>query len=249
MKEIKLKSSGTFSLTSDVLPTKNLTPGEIKKLAERDANIDLVINEAKKSEVFVKFTKGINKGTIVKAQTDRDAVRGWWFNPEDYRPSRGYKFRDYGKKYDPKKEYEYCDRRLTYYFWSDRSLEMMKMNGGILFPGFMNSDVTDSISLLIDYDGPEVFCLDETKRPATFEDRLGQDVAAGDLVVVARLYGAGLDVCKVMGYSDHERVVLESCENGALERIPLVENQTDKIMKMPMTLKDTALMMKLSGSR
>ena len=254
MEEIKVFGTGTFSVTASVLPTKDLTALDIKKIAERERQMDVVLKECTKDHVWLKFNKGINKGTIVQAQVvdiggkRPENCNKFMFSSYTGNPDNGY-LRYCIEKKPKNKDFQFAKSRLIPYISVPYHINMMKMKEGIIFPGFQNSDVMTSVSLLVDYDGDEVFCLDTELRPETFEDRLGQDVGIGDLVVVACLYGAGLDVCVVKGYSDPMRVVLESCQDGSLERIPLEDNATLKIMKMPMNLKDTALMMKLAGPR
>lgn len=254
MEEIKVFSNSTFSVTASVLPTKDLTALDIKKMAEREQQIKKVLELCTNDFVWLKFNKGINKGTIIQAQVidvrgkRPETCKKFMFRSYVSDPDNGYLRYSIAKK--PKnKDFQFAKTHLTPCISIPYGLNMMKMKDGIIFPGFQNSDVMTSVSLLPDYDGEEVFCLDTDLRPETFEDRLGQDVGIGDLVVVACLYGAGLDVCVVKGYSDPMRVVLESCQDGSLERIPLEDNATPKIMKMPMNLKDTALMMKLAGPR
>ncbi len=254
MKEIKLKSTSVFAFDDDVIPStlangNPLLAGDQKKLIERETNIDLILAEAKKPFVWLKINRGINKGSIFRASTDDKDHAGWRFIVNEVTTPQPIRHLSSWDTYNKSKKYAYtrAPRYLRWYSFSGST--PIRMMDGTIYPGYMASGVDDSVSILLDYQGGEVYAFNEDVRPLTFFDRLDQEVNIGDLVVVAKLYGEGLDVGVVKGYADEIRVLVEACGDGEMLRIPLEENSTQKIMKMPMTLKDTALMMKLSGSR
>lgn len=247
---IEIKSSSVWhSVTSPIVPTQNLTATEEKQLAQRNAIIDRI-----KSGVlgpgFIKVNSGINKGSIVPAEnsdgkTWHQLQSVWSFHIHVDAPSAPWAREAIRKmtKKSPEKGWTIAQHVTFRCATGDKPINL---NGGSIFGEFMGADVHKSMSILLDYEDGPVFCLDEKKRPLTFTDRLEQEVSIGDIVVVALNYGAGLDICAVKGFADERRVVIESMETGELDRIPLEDNETQKIMKMPNSLRDTALMLKLS---
>lgn len=245
MYEIKLSSDAWYAPTSCVLPTLNLTAAEQRRLEERGRIIDAAVAEFKGEYTHVKINSGIYKGSICRVRIHNDASWSVYCVEEDYsknfKPSEIYSW-VYDK--DRTKQWVFANRRLSAHI--DALDKPIKFKDGTIYPEFFGREIENTASLLIGYEGDPVFQLDTKKRSATFTDRLGQEVKADDLVVVALNYGAGLEVCMVKGYADADRVIIESIESGELDRIPLEKNATRKIMRMPYSLKDTALMLKLS---
>jgi hypothetical protein len=235
---------------SILLPSANLTATETRRLAERDQMIDKALLEIQKPEVYLKINKGIFRGSVFAVRDkngddyyDKPAVT---LHEENYLRNQGGGSPEYYylKGKDLNKKWVYASRYLTFQAYTGR--RPLKFNEGWIFGEFLSSDVQQSLSLLVDYQGGPVFCLDTKERPLSFQDRLDQEVNIDDLVVVALNYGAGLDICRVRGFADERRVVIESIETGEFDRIGLENNQTKKIMRMPNSLKDTALMLKLA---
>ena len=231
---------------SCLLPTKDITPDEQKAIDTRDQLIERIRLAAKEKSHWVKINTGIFRGTILEIRSSDDS----WVNLDvnDDVPSRWAK--SYNTPYnlaDDKKDsrkWVFAQREAT---MSIRfGSKKISFKEGTIYPEFFGVDIQNNASLLLDYQDGPVFSLNEKLRPATFTDRLDQDVALGDLVVVALNYGAGLDICMVRGYSDAKRVVIESVEDGTMDRIPLEDNATNKIMKMPNSLQTTAMLMKLA---
>ena len=234
------KAAPWHSPFSYVVPTVNITPAEQKKLDERERILDLV-EAASEEGYWVKINSGIYKGTIFHVDANND--RRWNSSLCVEKISRTDLWA-FTRDLDPTKKFQFVTRQLRMY--NSALQKPIRIGDNTVFTEFMGRDIENSASILLDYDGDAVFHLDETKRPPTFTDRLGQEVAVGDLVVVALNYGEGLEVCLIKGYSDERRVVIEKVESGDLDRIPLENNATRKIMRMPNTLKDVALMMKLA---
>lgn len=255
MLELK-HSNGWDRLNAVVLPTTNLTTAEKKRLQQRDELIDAALQEIKKPEVFIRINHGIHKGSIIKiSAADKESTIHLY--EEDYGkrvtgPLSNY-LKRYGKKdLDPTKGWQFNSRCVTFHIHFKGTIKNgrlkinpIKLKDGWLFPQFMNGEVLSGMSLLIGYEGDDVFVLNEQKRPPTFLDRLDQEVKVGDLVVVALNYGAGLDVCMVRGFSDEDRVVIESVNTREFDRIVIENGSTRKIMKMLNDLRTTAMIMKL----
>lgn len=248
---LELKASEAwYSPTSYIVPTKDLTATERRRLDEREALIDAALAELKKPETFVKLNSSIHKGSIIRIPTKQNAR--WDLHCDIYdaneQATRGHwSLAQFAHGRDPARGWKWADRYLQFSTYAGRKPVQIGQN--TIYCDFLGGEHNKTTSWLIGYEGEEVFCLDEKKRPPTFTDRLDQTVEVGDLVVVALNYGAGLDVCVIKGFADERRVIIEAMDSGELDRIPLEkDNSTSKIMKMPNSLRDTALMMKLSRS-
>jgi hypothetical protein len=233
---------------SYIVPVSNITPEVQKKLDERERLLDIIEAESEKEKLWVKINNGIFRGSIFQASTDH-SVEGWTstLEVEDIQNAMAQSkqsIHSWTQGADPNYQWQFTKRAAK--VWHNRACGPLKIAAGTIYTEYLGAEVSNGASILIGYQGDEVFCLNEKKRPRTFKDRLDQDVGPGDLVVVALNYGAGLDVCMIKGYSDERRVVIESVDTGELDRIPLENNATVKIMKMPNSLKDTALLMKLA---
>ena len=256
MIEIK-RSSAWHSPYSMAVASENLTAREEKLLAERAEIIKraqgLITHSSfgggYEGYVWLKITKGIFKGTVFKAYPGNG---GWQDSPQPITfrldlERVGDGFRNYEltdrQRENPTKGFVAADRMILYV--NQGELPINFKNGSI-YPEFLGSDITSTCALLLDYEGDAELVIDTKKRPLTFTDRLGQDVSIGDLVVVALNQGAGLDICTVRGFCDEDRVVIESVDTGNFDRITIENNETNKIMRMPNNLRDTALMLKLS---
>ena len=240
--------------TSSFIPTQNLTAKEAKLLAEREALLDKLADLQKnRPQVWLKVTGGIFKGSIFPADIE-DPHTHWddeaanvgivVDNANRARCSGGTPLSAYvyQNKLDPNKGWDWADRSASVYCHA--GTYPIGFKEATIYPEFFRAP--DTMNLLIDYQGDRVFEINEKKRPLVFTDRLEQEVAIGDLVVVALNYGAGLDICTVKGFADDKRVVIESVETGERDRIPLENNETKKIMRMPNSLRDTALLIKLA---
>jgi hypothetical protein len=234
-----------------ILPTVNLTPSEIKKLAQREAQLDKLASLTPGSQVWIRLNTGIFRGSTFPAELAHDygKIRHQltvmaWVDPKADRDRAGTSIHNYTRNLDTTKKWDWAKRSLTLHFISgDNAINFTE---GSIFPHLISSTVFNDASLLLDYAGDRVFCLNEAKRSMVFKDRLDQDVTLGDLVVVALNYGAGLDICVVKGFADEKRIVIESVISGDQDRITLEDDKTVKVMRMPNTLKDTALMLKLA---
>jgi hypothetical protein len=242
-----------WHVSSNFVPTQNLTAKEVKQIAERDALLDRLATL--KGEVWIKINNGIFRGSIFPAM-----VEGPRSNFGDYGPSfaatvepkndvrltkgGGTPLSFFVKDFDKNKGWAWSKRAAWIYTLSGTKPIVFKE--ATIYPEFFGNEVDNNLSVLLDYQGDRVFQINEAKRPLTFTDRLDQEVTIGDLVVVALNYGAGLDICMVKGFADERRVVIESVDTGERDRIPLENNATKKIMRMPNSLRDTAMLMKLS---
>lgn len=251
MIELKYVNNWSSPLSA-IIPTANLTPSDQKKLDERADLIEKIRDEVANPLLWIKITSGLFKGTICQATRWTGGARSRSgtaafevvADVETINPSKLGRI-----SYIPEGiEHQAPNWAPTRCHWSVavRSQDPIKFKEGTLYPAYLSSTVTRSCSLLLDYTGGPVFCMNEKRRPSTFEDRLGQEVNLNDLVVVAYNYGGGLDICMVRGFADETRVVVESVETGALDRIPLVDNATHKIMRLPNKLEDIAMLMKLA---
>lgn len=246
---------------SNLVPTNNLTSKEAKQVADREALIDRLIQADKDPVLWVQINKGIYKGSIFAVDNSSIAKKkANNFNTDNgvmvyanVDPNNAQRMGKGGPTLREYMSWENLDSNKDW-VWAKRSaslrihagyLPIKFRTGEMIFSQWLAHDVMRSASLLLDYQGDEVFCRNTKARPDTFVDRLGNDVGIGDLVVVALQYGAGLDICHVRGFSDERRVVIEKIEGG-FDRIALEDNATNKIMKMPSTVKSTAVLMKLS---
>ncbi len=237
------QSQAWNSPTSLVLPTANLTASEIKKIAEREVIIDAVRATKLNDMVHIKLNTGIFKGTIFEVKFSNS--NRWHVSAIVDQPDRrGWRLNDFIGDKDPAKDWQFAKRRIAHRTYPGR--EPIRIGNDVIQGEFVGGEHATQASILFGYEGDPVFCIDKKKRPPTFTDRLDQEVGVGDLVVVALNYGAGLDICVIKGFADERRVLIESMQSGSLDRIPLEKNATAKIMKMPNSLRDTALMMKLS---
>lgn len=245
MIEVKLNALNWWDPSSRIVPTAGLTVADQKKLKERDEFLDKLHVESKRSEHWVKLNRGLFRGSIFRT-THQES---WHVNATVYDNAselclKGENIHSYTRHVkEPSKVFDFAERCCFVFHGGGR--KPIKLKDGVLYPEFFSTEVIRTASLLLEYDGDEVYQMDEKRRPLTFKDRLDQDVTIGDLVVVALNYGAGLDICVVKGFADERRVVIESVETGINDRIPLEKNATAKIMRMPNSLKDTALLMKL----
>jgi hypothetical protein len=244
---IEVKHSSTWSSPlSRIIPSQNLTANDKKKLAERQAIIDRLAIEVGASSHWLKINNGIFKGTIFRANPHSNSRRRESVSVHIY-PEAVWKSPTYSaERGEPKLKDQapiFTNHFSMHIGWGDQPI---KVQNHTIYPTFCAQEVLRNCSLLLDYEGDPVFCMDEKKRPLTFEDRLGQEVNIGDLVVVAYNYGAGLDLCLVKGFSDETRVVIESVESGEVDRIPLENNATRKIMRMPDSIEEIAVMMRLA---
>lgn len=237
--------------SSNFVPTANLTAGDKKRLAERDAILDKLAALTKSDEIWLKLNTGIFRGSIVPAAletgrfSDGPTVNAIIDNDNVKRMnSGGPSINVYTSKLDRLKGWQWADRSLT--LSTQLGNKPIGFKEGTIYPVFFAHAVTMDASLLLDYQGDRVYNLNTAKRPLVFQDRLEQDVTIGDLVVVARNYGVGLDICIVKGFGDERRIVIESVIDGEQDRIALEDNATLKVMRMPNSLKDTAIMLKLA---
>jgi hypothetical protein len=230
-----------------IIPTRDITVSEKQKLKAREETLDAVAGLKDVREVWVKINQGLFKGTIFRAplRGSGDDLQVY-LRVETYQVGHAAQVVDYMRGRNAARQWVMVDRYLNLNIHSGYEPKPIRLPGGIIIPSMLSRDVTNSMSILLDYQGSEEFHMDFSKRPPTFQDRLGQDVEIGDLVVVALNYGAGLDVCMVRGYADERRVLIESVEGGGFDRIALDKNATNKIMRMPNSLRDTAMMMKLA---
>jgi hypothetical protein len=241
-----------WHVSSNVVPTTNLTPKEIKLINDRDDLLNLLSNF--KDNAWFKINTGIFKGSIFPAVID-----GFDDNSDDQGPAFSIAIEPRNdirmagsgapglvvrKKYDQPKGWTWT-KQAAWIHASSGNLPIV-FKEATIYPEFFGSDVEKNLSILFNYQGDRVFKINEKVRPLTFIDRLNQEVTIGDLVVVALNYGAGLDVCMVKGFADERRVVIESMETGERDRIALENNSTKKIMRMPNSLRDTAMLLKLS---
>jgi hypothetical protein len=250
----EIKRSDTWNhVSSNLVPTTNLTAKEVKAIQDRDDLIDLMVDYNKIGTVWVKLNSGIHRGSIFPAKTD-DGHDGWVAHMiVDPHNKKRMMSGSGGPTISSLVRYRKLDASKNW-DWALRSAHVQHRTGtarisfqeGMLYPEFMGSEITNTASILLGYQGGKVYCHNEKTRPLTFTDRLGQEVTIGDLVVVALNYGAGLDICMIRGFSDTKRVIIESVDTGEMDRINLEDNETNKIMKMPNSLRDTALMLKLA---
>ena len=245
IRRIKDYSSWTSPL-SCLIPTKNITPADQKAIDKRDQALDRIKQALKEKTFWVKINTGIYRGTILEVGPHDQTIVNFGYNDDVKSRWQGTRtsVSNLSRGLDQSKGWDFADREanLSIHFGN----KPIKFKEGIIFPEFFGIDISNNASVLLDYQGGPVFSLNEKLRPLTFTDRLDQDVGIGDLVVVALNYGAGLDICMVRGYADAKRVVIESVEDGTMDRIPLEDNSTAKIMKMPNSLQTTAMLMKLA---
>jgi hypothetical protein len=251
---IEIKSSNTWwSPRYNVVPTTNLSALDVKRLADRQALIDRARLEIGQTRYWVKINNGLFKGTIfqVEPETNRyvrssaktfSAAMALAIEPTNRKAHGPLHYVPDGM--DPAQKPDWANESV--YMQFNPGNMPIRFKEGTFYPFYLPGNVIDGVSLLLDYTGGEVFCMNEGRRPATFTDRLDHEVKVGDLVVVALNYGAGLEICMVRGYADETRVIIESVHDGSVDRIPLENNSTSKIMRMPNKLEDMAMMMKLA---
>jgi hypothetical protein len=252
----EIKQSSTWNhVSSNLTPTANLTPKEVQQIKDRDDLIDLMINYNDIGTVWVKLNSGINRGSIFPASTDVSSNHDGWTAHMMVDPQNKKRMTSGSggptvsslvnyRKFDKTKNWDWAARAA--HVQHRTGSKKISFQEGTLYPEFMGSEITNTASVLLGYQGGKVYCHNEKIRPLTFTDRLDQEVTIGDLVVVALNYGAGLDICMVRGFADAKRVIIESVDTGEADRINLEDNETNKIMKMPNSLRDTAMMLKLA---
>lgn len=247
---IDIRTNGQWPAPDcSIIPTANITAADQNKLDVRQNLIERLRVEAKKSSHWARINSGLFKGSIfeIAQYNDRRSSRtgiSVLIGVEKIDHKRNGRITYIPDGLDDKSPdwaYEHA-----YISFMSEEAKPIRFKEGTIYNEYLPTGVLRGMSLLLDYTGGEVFCMNAKKRPATFEDRLGQEVAIGDLAVVAYNYGGGLDLVTIDGYADETRVVVKSVSSGDYDRIPLDDNATHKIMRMPNKIEDMALMMKLA---
>lgn len=241
MIEIKPSKTAWDNVFSRIRP-KVLSEKDKALNDKRTQDLEKLKSGLKNEKIWIKINNGIFRGSIFPVFTSQLYYVFYKANPKsEYNPQDIAKY----EKRDTSVVWDFHDESFSLHTSLSSKVEFAC--GNAIFTEFFGTEVTNNISFLLDYDSTSVFCLNENLRPKTFSDRLNQDVGVGDLVVVALHQGQGLDICVVKGFADAKRVVIESVEHNIVDRIIVESDNTcNKIMKMPMSLKDTALMLKLS---
>lgn len=247
MREINLNSTGKFSLQTAVLPCKEeLSKTDLKKYEDRIQDIHDVLEEVKKDYVYLKLNRGINRGSIIKVPTSDSSTISFTVIHYDVSKQAKEKVHRYHiPKNSPYTKFEYSDTIRCMMRSNDRlSQHVVKFDDGNMI--HLDNFYSLNMSLLIGYNGPQVFKINEDVRPLTFYDRLDQEIFINDLVVIANHYGE-LDVGIMKGFYDNDHIFIEACDTKKIIRIKLKNNKTKNCMKMQQKLKDIAMMMKLSA--